>query len=184
MDEAEIISIIKDCLNGRKETFSQIINLFQKRIFIICFHFLGTHQDAEDATTEIFIKIFDSLSSFNMNYKFSTWIFKVAVNHLNDILRKKKREKKYLISEFSNRKKQTEWITPESVFLKKNEENKLKKAIKSISIQYQNALMLKYYHELSYQQISEIMDIPVNTVGSLLFRGKNELKNKLKALGA
>lgn len=184
MNKVEISSIIKECLNGKKESFTQIINLFQDQIFNICFQFLRTHQDAEDATTEIFIKTFNSLNSFNTNYKFTTWIFKIAFNHLNDILRKKKREKKYLVSEFSNTMKHAEPVTPENVFFKKLEGNKLMKALKSIPIKYQSALMLKYYFELSYQEISEVMDIPKNTVASLLFRGKNELRDKMNEIEA
>ncbi|MFQ6082420.1 MAG: RNA polymerase sigma factor [Candidatus Aminicenantia bacterium] len=183
MNEAEIISIIKECLNGKKECFGQIISHFQKQIFNLCLHLLGTPQDAEDATMEIFIKVYNSLPSFKTSYKFSTWIFKIAVNHLNDILRKRKREEKYLFTEFSNRKNRAELRSPENVFFRKSEERELKKALKSIPIKYQTALMLKYYYELSYQQISEIMDIPTNTVGSLIFRGKNELREKLKEMG-
>jgi len=184
MNKAEIVSIINEFLNGNKEFFSQIIHNFQKQVFDLCVHFLSTPQEAEDATTEIFIKVYKSLNSFNSNYKFSSWIYKIAINHVNDILRKKKREKKYLLSEFFNTMKQTEPKTPDSVFLKKIETKKLKQALRSISINYQTTLMLKYYYEFSYQQISEIMDIPVNTIGSLIFRGKRELREKLKEMEA
>ena len=183
MNDSELLSIIKDCLNGGKESFSQIIKLYQKQIYVMCFHSLGIPQDAEDAATEIFIKIFKSLCSFDSNYKFSTWAYKIAANHLNDLLRKRQREKKYFLSEFAKRMKSTERSTPEMEFMRKMERNSLKRALTSISLQHKNALMLKYYFNLSYQEIGEIMDIPVNTVGSLLFRGKIELRAKLEDMG-
>jgi len=179
----ELISIIQSCLAGNTESFSRIIAKFQRKIYYLCFNYIGNHQDAEDAAMEIFIKVYNSLGFFNMDYQFSTWIFKITSNHMKDILRKKKREKKYLISRFFQNKEPHEAKTPETVFLKKMRKDKFREAFRLIPFKYQTALILKYDNELSYQQISEILDIPTNTVGSLIYRGKVRLKEKLKELG-
>ena len=181
MKEIEIISVIKECLNGNKESFSKIIRHYQKPIFKLCLHFLNSLQDAEDATMDIFLKIYSSLNSYNPDYKFKTWIFRIAINHITDILRKRKREK-IAFSEFPEKIAHNEPKTPEFIFFKKLEISKVKKAIKQIPLKYKTILMLKYYHDFSYEQVGKILNIPRNTVASLLFRGKQELRKKLQVM--
>jgi len=182
MKEKKILSIIKECLNGNKEAFSQIIRDFQKQIFSLCLQFLNSPQDAEDATMDIFLKIYNSLNSYNPDYKFKNWIFRIAINHITDILRKRRREK-IIFSEFPEEIRHNEPKTPEFIFFKKLEINRVKEAIKQIPQRYKTVLMLKYYHDFSYEQIAEILNIPRNTVASLIFRGKQELRKKLVITG-
>lgn len=180
MDEAEVIAAIGECLQGNNEAFTKIIHFFQGKIYNICFHFTGTSQDAEDAAAEVFIKTYHSLNSFNTQYKFSTWIFKITVNHCIGIARKKKREQNYLLSQFPDQKaEQADKETPAALFFKELEKERVREVLRSIPLKYQAALMLKYYHDLSYRQISEILEIPKNTAASLILRGKKELRKKL-----
>lgn len=172
--------LVNECLAGKRESYSSIIRSFQDKIFDLCFHFLGTPQDAEDAATEVFIKAYRKLKGYNPQYAFSTWLFKIAVNHCIGLLRRQKREKEYLESEHSNPAKVIEANSPEMIFLKDNQQTALESAVNSLPVKYRTALMLKYQQDLSYQQISEIMEIPVNTVGSLILRGKKELREVLK----
>jgi|Deesub1362B_J571_1020462.scaffolds.fasta_scaffold00100_22 RNA polymerase sigma-70 factor (ECF subfamily) len=179
MKEDELIPMIRECLNGNKEAFTKIVRHFQKQVFILCLQFLNSPQDAEDATMDIFLKIYSSLNSYNPDYKFTNWVFKIAINHLIDILRKRKREKIFF-SEFLEKMKHNELVTPEFIFFKKLEINRIRNAMKQIPLKYKIVLMLKYYHDFSYEQIAEILNIPRNTVASLIFRGKQELRKRIK----
>jgi len=178
MNDKEIEFCICECLDGKRESFSRIIDFFQKSIYNFCYNILHTSQDAEDAVLEIFLKVYKSLPAFKIQYKFSTWLYKIAFNHLIEIIRKKKREKKYLESEFASRENTIESKTPPVVFFEKLEKKRITEMIHSLPIEYKTALILRYFHELSYQQISEIMEMPRNTVGSLIWRGKKELREK------
>jgi RNA polymerase sigma-70 factor (ECF subfamily) len=171
---------VKECLDGDKESYNPIIRHFQQKIYDLCFHFLGTPQDAEDAAVEVFIKAYRALSDFNPHYAFSTWLFRIAVNHSIGILRRQKREREYLQAEASNPTSITEWKSPDTVFFNNSQKKALESVLLSLPMKYRTALMLKYRQDLSYKEISEIMDIPVNTVGSLILRGKKELKEALK----
>jgi RNA polymerase sigma-70 factor (ECF subfamily) len=180
MKNDEIIFSVKQCLNGRTEAFAHIIRQFQEKIHRLCLHYLGTAQDAEDAAAEVFVKAYKALNTFNPQYKFSTWIFKIAVNHSLQILRRQKLEKDYLVSEFSDESRLAETNSPDHVFFKDAQKESLDKAIKTLPVNYRTALLLKYGEGFSYKQIGDIMEIPVNTVGSLVLRGKKELRERIK----
>jgi len=180
MKNSQIVVLVKECLNGNKDSYSLIIRHFQQNIYNLCFHFLGTPQDAEDAAIEVFTKAYRALKDFNPQYAFSTWLFRIAVNHSIGILRRQKREREYLMAEAANPFSMTEWKSPDTVFFNNSQQKALESVLSSLPVKYRTALMLKYQQDLSYQEISEIMEIPVNTVGSLILRGKKELREALK----
>ena len=180
MNEKEILKIVSACLKGKKESYNLIFKHFQTKLFNFCFHYTGTIQDAEDATVEVFIKAYNSLHSFDGKYKFSTWIYKIAYNHSIEILRKKQREQKYINSGSITGIDLIEKHTPSALLFESNKKERFKKNLKEIPKHFQEVLMLKYYHELSYRQIGSILNIPKNTVGLLILRGKQALKGKLK----
>lgn len=180
MKEEDAVACITQCLAGKKEAFARIVRGFQKQVYHLCFHFTGTHQDAEDAVTDIFVKVFRSLGSFNANYKFSTWLYRITYHHLVEITRRKKRERQYLESACLNRAEAVGVAAPDAVFFKEAAKEEMQRALQSLPPQYRTALMLKYQQGLSYRQIGDIMDIPFNTVGSLILRGKRELRQRIK----
>jgi len=180
MDEVEITTVISECKQGNKEAFAKIIRHFQGPVFHICFHFTHTNQDAEDAAADVFVKVYRSLSSFDPRYRFSTWIFKITVNHCIGLFRKKKHEKDYLISQFPDRSaEQRHEETPCALFFKELDQERVRDALDSIPAKYRAALILKYYRDCSYREISEILGVPQNTAASFILRGKKNLRKKL-----
>lgn len=180
MKEEDAVACIAQCLSGQKEVFARIVRGFQKQVYHLCFHFTGSRPDAEDAVTDIFIKVFRSLGSFNARYKFSTWLYRIAYHHLVEITRKKKRERQYLETAGLDPAESVEVATPDAVFFKAVAREEIRELLHSLPPHYRTALMLKYHQGLSYRQIGDIMDIPLNTVGSLILRGKRELRQRIK----
>ncbi|MCP5053496.1 MAG: RNA polymerase sigma factor [bacterium] len=180
MKNTDIKLSVSRCLNGDKESYSPVVRHFQQRIYDLCFHYLGTLQDAEDAAAEIFIKAYRALGSFNPRYAFSTWLYRIASNHCIGILRRQKREKEYLLEQGSNPSKLKHSAAPDTVFFEDTKKTAFRNALETLPIQYRTALMLKYHQDLSYKEIAETMDLPVNTVGSLILRGKKDLKEKIR----
>lgn len=180
--EAEINAVIDRCLDGDNRAFENIVRRFQGPVYHTCLHFAHTPQDAEDAAADVFIKAFRSLTTFDPQYKFSTWLFKIAVNHCIQVARKKKRETDYLHRHFSENRDQADHETPAVLLFRSAEKSRVKEALLSIPLKYQAALMLKYYQELSYQEIGEILAVPKNTVASLILRGKKALREKLTTI--
>lgn len=178
LDKEELKRIIDDCLDGKKESFSRIVEAFQKKIFNLCLYFLGSQEEAKDATMEIFMRIFKNLSSLNLNLDFSSWVFTIAKNYLRDVARKRKLERDYLYSHDKNGLEITD-ESPEKIAIREAERKSLRKALKILNENYRTVLILKYYMDLSYEEIAKIMGIPRNTVASMIFRGKEELRKIL-----
>jgi RNA polymerase sigma-70 factor, ECF subfamily len=176
----EIKLLVGRCLEGDKESYGEIVRFYQQKIYDLCYHYLGTRQDAEDAAAEVFIKGYRSLSSFDPQYAFATWLYKIAVNHAIGILRKQKRERQYLSTQNSNPLWVIEAEAPESVFFNRSQDEMFQKALEMLPVKYRTTLMLKYHHDLSYKEIGNIMELPVNTVGSLVLRAKQELRKIIK----
>jgi RNA polymerase sigma-70 factor (ECF subfamily) len=184
MEEMKISATIKDCLNGKKESFTFIVEDFQERIHRFCFHLLGSVEDAKDATSEVFMKAFIHLARFDESRSFSNWLFTIAYNHCVDILRKRKRERKSLQAQFSSRPdviRQKPEI--ESGYIDRLEKERLNRAIKKLPPKYLTSLLLRYQFELPYADIAQVMDKPVSSVRLLIFRGKKELR-KIMEQGA
>lgn len=180
----EINSTIKDCLNGKKESFAFIVKVFQERIHRFCFHLLGSMEDAKDATSEVFMKAFVHLARFDERQSFSNWLFSIAYNHCVDILRKRKRERKYIQSQISSKLAGAHQKPDiENRYLDNLEKENLYRAIKKLSPKYLTSLMLRYQFELPYAEIAQVMDKPISSVRILIFRGKKELK-KIMEQGA
>ncbi len=175
MEREELKRIINDCLDGKKESFGRIVEAFQRKIFNFCLYFLGSYEDAEDATMEIFLRIYKNLSSFNLSLDFTSWVFTIARNYLRDIARRRKLEREY----FSSQSEEIESKTPEEIVIEEDERKSLRKALTGLPENYRAVLIFKYYMDLSYDEISKIMGIPRNTVASMIFRGKEELRKIL-----
>lgn len=184
MKEMEISAAIQECLDGKKESFSLIVEKFQDPIHKFCFHLLSSIEDAKDATSEVFMKTFLNLARYDENQQFSNWLFRIAYNHCVDILRKKKRERKFLQSQFSSAKAD-QYRKPniETHYLDNTEKQKLNNAIRKLPHKYLTSLLLRYQFELPYAEIAQVMNKPISSVRILIFRGKKELR-KIMEQGA
>jgi RNA polymerase sigma-70 factor (ECF subfamily) len=174
-----ITNSIQECLRGNTQSFDHIIRIFQNKIFRLCLGFLKETEDAKDATVDVFIKAFRALHSFDTRYPFSTWLFRIAINHSLEILRKKKRKQKILETELIPIEEQSKHPSPSEIFIMEAQKKVLKTAMKKIPPKYQLALILRYQQDLSYQEIGSILDIAPSSVGSLLLRGRKILRQTI-----
>ena len=141
---------------------------------------------AEDLTQETFIKAFRALSSFNSDYAFSTWLYKIAANNCIDFFRKKKLATCSLDTPISskdgelNRDFPDQDYGPESQLISKEQTNQIQLAIDSLPEKYQIAILLRHSQDKSYEEIAEELGIPLGTVKVRIFRAREMLKSKLK----
>lgn len=186
-DEQLIPLIIK-----KKELFSFIIDRYEKKLSSYLFRsFWITNPD--DILQDIFIKIYTNLNSFNPSLKFSSWIYRIAHNHAIDTIKKQKLEINF--SEISNNiwdSDETDFIDFLSIldikddkidfgtsFDKKNLFKIINESILSLPENYKDVLILKYFEEKDYDEISDILKVPNGTVASWLNRARNLLKEEL-----
>ena len=147
---------------------------------------MGNEEDAKDVTQESFIKIYKNIRGFNYKSKFSTWIYRIVVNTARDALRKRK-ETISIDQDFENEKgsmkkqipDEKEINQPEKSFEKREMQIEVQKAIAVLSLEHRTVLILRTYQNLSYEEISEILDVKLGTVKSRLKRAREALKDQL-----
>ncbi|GGG26648.1 ECF RNA polymerase sigma factor SigW [Lysinibacillus alkalisoli] len=179
---------IRQVLKGDQSAFADIVSLYQGRLYQVCYRMLGNKQEAEDITQEAFVRAYTNLHTFDQNRKFSTWIYRIATNLCIDRIRKKKPDY-YLDAEVAGTEglnMYSQIAASEPLPVQQVEEMELQERIQyeisRLSDKYRTIIVLKYIEELSLQEISEIVDMPVGTVKTRLHRGREALRKQLKNL--
>lgn len=173
MQDDELIRII---LKGDGERYDDIVERYQAGLYRTAFYYTQNEEDARDITQEIFIRAYNGLAGFKQSSAFSTWLYRIAVNHCIDWCRKKKpllEESTY----FDNLCDQEG--SPEDLFIRQESTSEVHKAVASLPTIYSTILILYYFEDFSPQQIADIMDTPKRTIETRLFRGRKILKDKL-----
>lgn len=171
--------LIKSILAGHGERYDDIVERYQAGLYRTAFYYTQSVEDARDITQEVLIKAYNNLPSFKQNSTFSTWLYRIAVNHCLDWCRKKKP----LLEEipcFDHLCAKEG--SPEDLFLQQEITTEIHTAVSSLPTIYSTVLILYYFEDFSPQQISDILDTPKRTVETRLFRGRNILKDKLHPL--
>ena len=183
MTEWELIEQLKLKDN---EAFKIVVDTWQDMVYNTVVGILQNAEDAEDVSQEVFIQICESIKSFKGDSKFSTWIYRIAVSKSLDHLRKKKRKKRFAFIQSLFGKDEEPVYDPPDFFhpgvALENKENAavLFKAIAALSQNQNIAFVLNKVEGLSYQQISEVMQITETAVDSLLHRAKKNLREDLE----
>jgi RNA polymerase sigma-70 factor (ECF subfamily) len=184
MSETEIIQKLQ---HGNEQAFRLMVEKYQKLVVNTCFGMVHNTEDAEDIAQEVFIEVFRSVEKFRADSKLSTWLYRIAVNRSLNFIRDNKKHKWFQsfedVVEAKNRQlKQLESSKtdqPEYELENKQRAVILHEAIGSLPQNQKVAFTLSKYEELSYQEISEVMELSVSSVESLLFRAKKNLQKKL-----
>ncbi|MCF6358405.1 MAG: sigma-70 family RNA polymerase sigma factor [Draconibacterium sp.] len=184
MSEVEIIHKLQ---KGDEQAFKQLVNNYQKLVVNTCFSMVHNTHDAEDIAQEVFIEVFRSIHKFRADAKLSTWLYRISVNRSLNFIRDNKKRKWFQSFEDSVQTKNSELqnITtsnsnqPEFQLENQQRATILHEAIDSLAQNQRVAFTLSKYEELSYQEISEVMDLSISSVESLLHRAKKNLQKKL-----
>ncbi|WP_192929630.1 RNA polymerase sigma factor [Alkaliphilus serpentinus] len=170
-------SIVQRILEGDSNAFSEIVNNYKKAVFSLCYRMVHNQEEAEDLAQEVFIKAYNHLSKYNPQFKFSTWILKIATNTTIDFVRKKKVETLPLDEEISTKQ---EGASAEIIFFHKENKKTIEDAIKALPIEYRSLIVLFHQNGLSYNEISEHLNIPLSKVKNRLHRARSILKDTLQ----
>lgn len=182
-DEALVASV----LAGREESFGEIIARYQSRLVNYLYRMLRNEEDAHDLAQEVFLKIYDALDRYDDRYRFSTWLFRVAQNAAIDQIRKRRLKLVSLHRPEQNDGEGGEWELPSSepnpYQDARNVERgvAIREAIEGLPWEYRELIMLRHYGELSYDEIATMKRMPLGTVKNKLFRGRQMLKDTLRA---
>ena len=184
MKETEIINRLQQ---GDERAFKQLVENCQKLVVTTCFGLVHNMEDAEDIAQDVFIEVFRSVNKFRADSKLSTWLYRISVNRSLNFIRNNKRRKWLGSFEDTNQNKNKAWekVThhsaenPEYELENIQRAQVLHQAIDSLPKNQRVAFTLNKYEDLSYHEISEIMDLSKSSVESLIHRAKINLQKKL-----
>ncbi|MBD3170267.1 MAG: sigma-70 family RNA polymerase sigma factor [candidate division Zixibacteria bacterium] len=183
--ERELISA---ALNGDQRAYQQLFELHRNAIHHIIIRIVRNHEETRDLVQETFIKAFSSLESYRSEYRFSTWLYKIAANSSIDFLRKKKIDSFSLDKPIKTKDGEVEMelpdntYNPEKDFANKAKRFSIEEAIDSLPPKYRDVIVMRHQEDRSYEEIAEQLRIPVGTVKARIFRARELLKKKLKGI--
>ncbi len=174
-------SLVAKIVAGNKRAFQSFIQEYQRLVSHIVFRMVSNKTDREDICQDVFMKVYQNLAVFQFESKLSTWIAKIAYNTCLDFLEKKKTLLYDDLSSDGNPldKFSGDDILPDESIEKKDLSYHLQTEIGKMPVNYRTILTLYHLDEMSYAEISEIMQLPEGTVKSYLFRARKLLKDKL-----
>ncbi len=168
------------------DDFAYLIEKYQSKLFRYIQRTLYVNrEDVEDLLQEVFIKTYRNLNSFNSKYKFSSWIYRITYNTCISYYRSRQKNKELMTVQLDS-KDVSKLVAEEDIeaeAIREYDTKAVAAALASLAENYRNAIVLRYIEELDYQEISEIMQIPTGSVGSLINRGKAILKTYLEDYG-
>jgi len=174
--------------HGDQKAYAELLHRYRESVYFTMLRMCNNKDDAEDLTIEAFGRAFKRLDQYTPTYAFSTWLFKIASNNAIDFLRNKKKSTSLSLDtkmendegqEFSkNIKSQT--LDPEENIIKKQKVELLRDVVEKLKPRYRELVKMRYYEELSYEEIAGKLDLPVGTVKAQLFRAREFLYNILK----
>lgn len=185
MSESEYI---KRCQEGDSEAFGELVTLYENKILNYCYRMLGNWTDAEDATQEVFVKLYRFIGSFTGQSAFSTWLYKIASNVCLDYLRKNKKHTSDTVSLHQQNAEGEEFLlniedkglTPYESAQMSEAQRALALALEQLSEDQRKVVVLRDVEGLSYEEIGEVMGIAEGTVKSRINRARLALKKLLE----
>ena len=181
MEGLDLEGVIDRARGHDAEALGEIHHRYVRRVFGLCRHILGSRESAEDTTSEVFLKLQRSIESYDGSTPFPRWLLRVAGNQCIDFLRRHRRERQVIV-EVEDRaaiEATSSEPSPLSSAIRTAEREQVQAAIARLPENYRVPLVLRFYSELSYDEIAQQLGLQKNHVATLIFRAKQELRRKL-----
>jgi RNA polymerase sigma-70 factor, ECF subfamily len=168
---------------GDTESFNQLVKRWERPIFALAYRTLGREEDARDVTQETFLRAFRALSGFKGDAKFSSWLYRIALNLCRDWMRKERRAPMVSVPEGVEIEQlaadhgPTE--TVEDLAARAELSREVAKAMAHLPEEQRHAIILKEYHGLTFQEIADLMRCPLSTVKTRVYQGLSTLRKQL-----
>ena len=170
-------ALVERCRKGDRKALEALIGEYQKPVFNAAYRILGNPEDAADAAQATFLKAFENLERYDPNYKFFSWIYRIAVNE--SINQLKRIRKQLPLDEGAA----AEGPGPDDAVEAGHLSRGIQDGLMSLSEDYRTVMVLRHFSDCSYRQISEILEIPEKTVKSRLYSARQLMKDRLIADG-
>ncbi len=184
----EDLLLIGKALDGESSAYKELVSKYERAMYFHILKLVRNRDIIEDLIQEVFMKAFDNLNSYNPEYAFSTWLYRIATNHSIDYLRKKKLQTYSIDQPVDGKDGEIHIELPDQdsetdlYVIRKQRHNIIRDAIENLPDKYKQVITMRHVEEKSYQEISDLLDLPLGTVKAHLFRAREllykELKNK------
>ncbi|MDD2192504.1 MAG: sigma-70 family RNA polymerase sigma factor [Bacteroidales bacterium] len=181
----QLVCLARD--KGDQKAYADLLNTYREPIYYMLLKMTNSAVDADDLTLEAFGKAFKSLGQYTPDYAFSTWLFRIATNNCIDFIRKKRTKTVSIDNLYTNIDGEevginiaSETLDPEEKIIEKQKILLMREVVSRLKPHYRTLVELRYFDELSYEEIASKLDIPIGTVKAKLFRAREFLYDLMK----
>ena len=179
--------LVSTAVAGREASFEELVRRYQRPIASYVYRMVGDYDAALDLTQEVFIKVYNSLSRYRSEFKFSTWIYKIAHNAAIDHLRRHTVRDQILAAGGDGTRSElaveSRRLTPEQESEREERRSEIESVVQSLPAAYRELIVLRHSHDLSYDEIAEVTGLPLGTVKNRLFRAREAMRDLLVPRG-
>lgn len=177
LTDAELIT---KSISGREDSFEELVSRYQRPIVSYVYRMLNDYDASLDITQEVFIKVYKSLERYSSEYKFSTWLYRIAHNAAIDHIRRNSKNLQSLETETQNGTYELQLESPRPTPEQDREQNEwrieIEAVIKCLPSVYRELIVLRHSKDMSYGEIAEITNLPLGTVKNRLFRAREMMR--------
>ncbi|HWN09861.1 MAG TPA: sigma-70 family RNA polymerase sigma factor [Pyrinomonadaceae bacterium] len=174
--------LVASAVTGIEGGFEELVRRYQRPISAYVYRMVGDYETALDLTQEIFIKIYNSLSRYRPEFKFSTWIYKIAHNAAIDHLRRSSGRERSLVGgndgDSYDLPIESEGLTPEQQTEREERRVEIELVVRSLPTAYRELIVLRHSQDLTYEEIVEVTGLPLGTVKNRLFRARDLMRQQ------
>jgi RNA polymerase sigma-70 factor (ECF subfamily) len=179
--------LVASAASGLEGGFEELVKRYQRPISAYVYRMVGDYDSALDLTQEIFIKIYGSLSRYRPEFKFSTWIYKIAHNAAIDHLRRTSGREKSLVTGPENDQYdlpiESEGLSPEQQSEREERRVEIETVVRSLPTAYRELIVLRHSQDLTYEEIVDVTGLPLGTVKNRLFRAREMMRQQFLTRG-
>ncbi len=185
---ADDVTLVQQCLKGNEQAFAELVSRYSGALYRLAWRMLRNEEEARDAVQEVFLRVHRALASFDQNRKFSTWILRITTNHCIDRIRR--RRIRTLSIDIDQKDEERvplvlvdDGPTPDAHRRQRALQEALDSMVQRLPPIYRAVVELRYKQQLAYEEIAEVLEIPLGTVKARLHRAHRQLKERLSAAG-
>ncbi|TNE55593.1 MAG: sigma-70 family RNA polymerase sigma factor [Bacteroidetes bacterium] len=181
------LKLVEEARQGSQAAYAELMERYRESIYFMMLKMVKNNDDADDLTIEAFGKAFSRLDQYSPSFAFSTWLFKIASNNCIDFMRKKRVKVTSMDSGFTSETGEVIYIdakshgkNPEEAVIQSQKVKLMRDLVEQLKPRYRELVELRYFEELSYEEIAETLNLPLGTVKAQLFRARDFLANLME----
>lgn len=181
------LKLVEAARNGSQAAYGELMDRYRESIYFMMFKMVRNTDDADDLTIEAFGKAFSRLDQYSPSFAFSTWLFKIASNNSIDFIRKKRIKVTSMDTGYTTDDGELIYLDaksytpdPEETIIQSQKVKLMRDLVTKLKPRYRELVELRYFEELSYEEIAETLNLPLGTVKAQLFRARDFLANMIE----